>query len=127
MSDTAIEALRYSEFPNSSDCISRQAAIDVLTESLNKIPMINNTTNEMIRRDERITCIHEIIRLPSAEPKTGKWIIQDNPKTGWYKVECSECDEDVTSNIPMIGFFPHCKPLWDFCPHCGADMRGEEE
>lgn len=24
MSDTAIEALRYSEFPNSSDCISRQ-------------------------------------------------------------------------------------------------------
>ena len=32
MSDTAIEALRYSEFPNSSDCISRQAAIDVIIE-----------------------------------------------------------------------------------------------
>lgn len=30
MSDTAIEALKYSEFPNSSDCISRQAAIEVI-------------------------------------------------------------------------------------------------
>lgn len=38
----------------------------------------------------------------------------------------TECDEDVTSDIPMIGFFPHCKPLWDFCPYCGADMRGEQ-
>lgn len=28
MSDSAIEALKYSEFPNNSDTISRQAAID---------------------------------------------------------------------------------------------------
>ena len=62
---------------------------------------------------------------PTIERKTGKWIIQDNPGTGWYRVSCSECGEDVTSNIPMIGFFPHCKPLWDYCPYCGADMRGE--
>ena len=34
MSDTAIEALRYSEFPNSSDCISRQAAIDVSADAI---------------------------------------------------------------------------------------------
>lgn len=32
MSDTAIEALKYSEVPNSSDCISRQAAIDAIEE-----------------------------------------------------------------------------------------------
>ena len=32
MSDTAIEALRYSEFPNSSDCISRQAAIELVRD-----------------------------------------------------------------------------------------------
>lgn len=61
------------------------------------------------------------------ERKTGKWIIQDNPGTGWYRVVCSECAENVTSNIPMIGFFPHCKPLWDYCPYCGADMRGEHD
>lgn len=63
--------------------------------------------------------------MPTIEPKKGEWIIQDNPETGWYRVVCSECGEDVTSNIPMIGFFPHCKPLWDYCPECGSDMRGE--
>ena len=37
MSDTAIEALRYSEFPNSSDCISRQAAIDAINKALSRV------------------------------------------------------------------------------------------
>jgi rRNA maturation protein Nop10 len=55
--------------------------------------------------------------------KKGKWIIKDNPGTGWYRVTCSECGEDVTSTIPVIGFFPNAKPIWNFCPECGADMR----
>lgn len=75
-----------------------------------------------------ITFADKVNRMPTIEErKTGKWIIQDNPGTGWYRVVCSECDENVTSNIPMIGFFPHCEPLWDYCPYCGADMRGEQE
>lgn len=60
------------------------------------------------------------------ERKRGKWIVKDNPGTGWYRITCSECGEDVTSVIPTIGFFPNVKPLWDFCPYCGADMRGEK-
>ena len=31
--DMAIEALKYSEVPNGSDCISRQAAIDALANT----------------------------------------------------------------------------------------------
>lgn len=67
-------------------------------------------------------------KLPSAQPerKKGRWIIRNNPGTGWYRVTCSECSEDVTSTIPMIGFFPNAKPLWDYCPWCGARMKGEE-
>ena len=56
----------------------------------------------------------------------GEWVVMDNPGTGWYRVTCSKCGEDVTSIIPMIGFFPDAKPLWNFCPYCGADMRGEK-
>lgn len=63
-------------------------------------------------------------RLEQPERKKGKWIIKDNPGTGWYRVTCSECGEDVTSQIPMIGFFPNAKALWDYCPNCGTDMRG---
>lgn len=61
------------------------------------------------------------------ERKKGEWIIQDNPGTGWYRVVCSECGEDVTSNIPMIGFFPDCKPLWGYCPECGSYNGGGGE
>lgn len=58
MSDTAIEALRYSEFPNSSDCISRQAAID----DIKAIYEYHDTVTE-----DRI--IDHLKRLPSAQPE----------------------------------------------------------
>ena len=61
------------------------------------------------------------------ERKRGKWIIKDNPGTGWYRVTCSECGEDVTSVIPVIGFFPNAKPIWNFCPDCGSDNREETD
>lgn len=62
--------------------------------------------------------------MPSAE-RHGKWIIRDNPGTGWYRVTCSQCGEDVTSVVPVIGFFPKAKVTWDFCPECGARMDGD--
>lgn len=65
---------------------------------------------------------------PTVEPerKKGKWIIKDNPGTGWCRVTCSECGEDVTRTAPCIGFYPNVKVMWDYCPDCGADMRGEK-
>ena len=67
-----------------------------------------------------------IEELPSAQPvRHGKWIIRDNPGTGWYRITCSECGEDVTSNAPCIGFFPNAKVTWDYCPECGAKMDKE--
>ena len=57
----------------------------------------------------------------------GRWIIKDNPGTGWYRVTCSECGEDVTSVAPVIGFFPKAKVSWDFCPNCGARMDGKDD
>jgi len=63
--------------------------------------------------------------LPTAQPerKRGKWIIKDNPGTGWYRITCSECGEDFTSTAPCIGFCPNAKVTWDYYPNCGADMR----
>ena len=75
------------------------------------------------------TQVDEIVsRMPTIEErKKGKWIIKYNPETGWYSVTCPECGEDVTSVIPMIGFFPNAKALWSFCPNCGMDMRGGQK
>ena len=45
--------------------------------------------------------------------KTGKWIL-DNPRSDdslIYRYACSECHA-------------HHRARYDFCPSCGADMRG---
>lgn len=74
------------------------------------------------------SCFNQTIKPSTqSERKNGRWIIKDNPGTGWYRVTCSECGEDVTSTAPCIGFYPNAKVTWDYCPNCGADMRGELE
>ena len=57
--------------------------------------------------------------------KRGKWIIRDNPGTGWYRVTCSECGEDVTATAPCISFYHNARVTWNYCPECGARMDQE--
>ena len=100
------------------DSINRRAAIDVLEERLKANGYSNATLVSELNR-----CIGYLMRLPSADVQPvrhGHWIIKDNPGTGWYRVTCSECGEDVTSVAPVIGFFPNARVTWDFCPNCGC-------
>ena len=89
-----------SEIPNSSDTISRQAALVAVKDAL----MAWSYMPEW--RDEKI--LEAIAELPPAQPKRirGRWT-RDNA--------CSECG---------------CQPWfsgdihnYNFCPNCGADMR----
>lgn len=58
----------------------------------------------------------------NAEPEreNGKWIEHDD----WYGVyyECSVCKEPFT----LIDGTPQDN-LYNFCPNCGAEMRGEND
>ena len=89
-----------------SDLISRQAAIDAFIEILDR-----PNHAEFLYTDE----ICEVLgRLPSAEPvRHGKWIPIMGLNHQNEKFICSECK---------------CQSdyKWNFCPNCGADMRGEE-
>jgi hypothetical protein len=66
-------------------------------------------------------------KLPSAEPerKKGEWEekqVIDDPDNGipeWQSAKCSVCGKYLTT--PYLYYFDNYK----FCPHCGADMRGE--
>ena len=90
--DIAIEALQAQ---TDGDLISRQALCQY---ALNQ-------------KDKGVTP-NDIMRFPSAEPKTGEWIMQNEElKISDYR--CSEC-----------GHYQDDKT--DFCPNCGADMRGEK-
>lgn len=66
--------------------------------------------------------IDQIDREDTIEPerKKGEWIEQDDAWDGVY-YECSVCKEPFT----LIDGTPS-ENLYNFCPNCGADMRGNE-
>ena len=54
--------------------------------------------------------------LPIIQPKKGKWI---HKLEDWNRWTCSECGFSKRTDIHVsLGF--------NFCPQCGADMRGEK-
>ena len=62
---------------------------------------------------DKCGCIRGIKALPSAQPerKKGKWTAEDCHAMT-YKYCCSSCRA-------------HHRARYDFCPTCGADMRGD--
>lgn len=75
-----------------SELISRQAAID----EIRKCRFV-------------VDAIEKIRGLPSAQPKTGEWVEEDEHGDLWI---CDQC-----------GFASEHRD--NYCPNCGADMRGE--
>ena len=57
--------------------------------------------------------IEHLEQMPSAEPKTGEWIQKDMYPDRF----CSECNYAVWDSEAEE---------YNFCPNCGADMRGEK-
>ena len=103
MQPTIEPSTNCSEIPNSSDdTISRRAAIDAVIDEFKRSP------TPAIRAKLRLEA------LPSAQPerKKGRWIDKSNGIEGAWNY-CSVCGEQAID-------------LYDFCPNCGADMRGKE-
>ena len=106
-----------------TDCISRQAAIDIVEFECGEWSGLAKTIAE------------EIKQLPPAEPKRGKWIEDKGQQTlmqnfierGEVWRVCSVCGAGH-----MIGHkYAIDKAYHDrhhnFCPNCGADMREGSE
>ena len=55
------------------------------------------------------------VRVP--EPKTGQWITNETI------INCSKCKHCSWSRRS----FEHVVRSFNFCPNCGADMRGEQD
>ena len=78
------------------------------------------------------SAINTVIEAPSVQPehKRGKWIKMSDADGIYYA--CSGCGEEiprVPHFNPQFDLFPRLKSLekTNFCPNCGADMRGERK
>ena len=102
-----------------SDLIDRQAAIDALEKvaelypwkvpgNRNSYSQYNEAWQDALGRAEGV-----IGNLPSAQPERirGRWIEKPHVHGVAY---CSLCDYELHTNDT------------NFCPNCGADMRGEK-
>ena len=86
-----------------NDLISRQQAIDELWSI--------NTPDDRIFVDAIVDMLENLQSIDI--PFQGKWILY--PDYGyWVCSECGFVSKAFTTNI-----------LYHFCPHCGANMRGE--
>ena len=100
------------------DYISRQAAmtLPVLPREYRTYPTHDLDDAYEAGWNEALYCIGD---LPSAEPepKKGKWMEhyshEDGERDGVY---CSNCEE----------WFYFGGQFMNYCPECGADMRGEQ-
>lgn len=61
-----------------------------------------------------------LAELPTIEPKRGEWVkrTHDTLIAQVNFAYCSECGQPIMHE--------HTRPLWFFCPNCGAEMRERE-
>ena len=108
------------------DLISRQAAIDAIAKMMPQslTPDGSHPADEeiFIAQEAFADCIKTIEILPSAQPERikGHWIdaVIPNDSGGLPVIVCDKCNT----------FFPlQFGASHNFCPNCGADMRGEQD
>ena len=110
MYDLAVEALEaYVPDMNVGDTISRQAAINEIAKWM----LEYGGEKEKRERDALEKVANGIKKLPSVQPRKGKWA-----GTGYSErfgiFICDNCGKFATMKS-------------EFCPNCGADMRGSQD
>ena len=113
-----------------SDLISRQQAIDALDcingveEVLRSLPSIQpEPADEQVKEYCKRRCLHivtnDFFRMAQPEQKEGHWIEKDGFDGDTY-YDCSVCGNSWTTidGTPMNNDM-------NYCPKCGARMKGE--
>ena len=75
-------------------------------------------TDDIVDRRLYNFTLSRVLEQPTIEPerKTGQWITNET------SINCSKCKHCAWSRRS----FEHVVRSFNFCPNCGADMRGEQ-
>lgn len=85
-------------------------------------PEMNAQIKDLLRIGEQPICLYaakRIEELEEYERNKGEWLEDFNGFETIYR--CSNCSEKPLTKYGTM----HDYVLSEFCPHCGADMRGE--
>ena len=95
--------------------IDADELISALNETIEKHQNSDMFTRTVRAAKNMITIIKQMPSADVVEVKHGEWIDEEIDCNGIFVITyCSECKEQ-------------CDYRTDFCPNCGADMRGETE
>ena len=105
------------------DLISRQAILKHIEKIRQSVQMMDDTRRASIIMNGMYLCEKAVMNQPSAQPerKKGEWLrygedgYPNNEDTVFW--QCDQCLEQYTGRA---------KKIPNFCPNCGADMRGKE-
>ena len=139
MAEKALEQKLSCRNPRQVDRISRQDAVNEIhkyfVEEIGKTPTEIDKDGyesyaDMPTVNSLLACNKELSKriksLPSAEPKRGKWIIDDKEAGRIWHCHCSNCGKDPQDHI---GGTENCwlVRLPKYCPNCGERMESDEE
>ena len=75
--------------------------------------IVPSTSTGTVNRE--FVSMEQILNAPTIEErKRGKWILTPYTDCGSPIHECSECSHGISGDVQVR----------NFCPNCGADMRG---
>lgn len=107
-----------------ADLIDRQELLDALHESLRN-PKKQEQSAGIAAAEKKAQ------RMPAAEPKRGEWEwfveksfngeVVEVDDYGW---RCSHCKTPLADVVGGYWDDDSEKPSVNYCPYCGADMRG---